>query len=81
MRNTASDQSYSPQSPGFTAKEIDVTYIAAMLMVVGYSINDAVVGFDRLRENTMERKPRTQAEWRTLVNDELNTPCSQLAEL
>lgn len=58
-----------------------MTYIVAMLMVVGYSINDAVVVFDRLRENTMERKPRTQAELRTPVNDELNTPCSRLTEL
>jgi hypothetical protein len=39
---------YLPRLPGFT-KEIDVTYIAAMLTVIGYSINDAVVVSDRLR--------------------------------
>ena len=51
------------------------------LPVVGYSIDDAVVVFDRLRENMMERKPRAPAELRTLVNDELNTPCSRLTKL
>ncbi len=58
-----------------------MTYIVAMLMVVGYSINDAVVVFDQLREIMMERKPRTQAALRTLVNDELNTPCARLIKL
>jgi preprotein translocase subunit SecF len=38
--------------PGFT-KETDLTFIAATLIVVDYSINDAVVVFDRLRENRM----------------------------
>jgi preprotein translocase subunit SecF len=31
--------------------EIDGSFIAALLTVVGYSINDSVVIFDRLREN------------------------------
>ena len=53
MCNAASNQSYSPQLPGFT-KETDLTFVAATLIVVDYSINDAVVVFDRLRENRME---------------------------
>lgn len=71
MRNAASDQFYSLQLLGFI-KEIFVTYVAAMLMVVGYSINDAVEVFDRLRENMKERKPKTPEDLRTLVNDSLS---------
>ncbi|MDR3049898.1 MAG: protein translocase subunit SecF [Elusimicrobiota bacterium] len=32
-------------------KEVDITVIAAMLTVAGYSINDTIVLFDRMREN------------------------------
>ncbi len=32
--------------------EIDVTYIAAMLTVIGYAANEVVVVFDRVRENS-----------------------------
>jgi preprotein translocase SecF subunit len=32
-------------------KEIDITVIAALLTVVGYSINDTIVLFDRIKEN------------------------------
>ena len=31
--------------------EIDQTFIGAILTVIGYSINDKVVVFDRIREN------------------------------
>jgi preprotein translocase subunit SecF len=36
--------------------EIDSGFIAALLTVVGYSINDSVVIFDRLRENLRNRR-------------------------
>ena len=32
-------------------KEVDITVIAALLTVAGYSINDTIVLFDRMREN------------------------------
>lgn len=32
-------------------KEIDATFIAAILTIIGYSINDTIVIFDRIREN------------------------------
>ena len=35
--------------------EVDQVFIAAMLTVIGYSINDTVVIFDRIRENLTER--------------------------
>ena len=34
--------------------EVDVTFIAAMLTIMGYSINDKIVIFDRLRENRLK---------------------------
>jgi len=37
------------------AFEIDQVFIAAMLTIIGYSINDTVVVFDRIRENLLER--------------------------
>ncbi|AGA77387.1 protein translocase subunit SecDF [Echinicola vietnamensis] len=35
--------------------EIDQVFIAAMLTVIGYSINDTVIVFDRIRENITNR--------------------------
>ena len=32
-------------------KEIDASFVAAILTIVGYSINDTIVIFDRIREN------------------------------
>jgi preprotein translocase subunit SecF len=42
-----------------TQKEISLTVIAAMLTLVGYSVNDTIVVFDRVRENlrTMRKDP------------------------
>jgi preprotein translocase subunit SecF len=36
---------------GFTGLEISLTVIAAILTLVGYSMNDTIVVFDRIREN------------------------------
>jgi preprotein translocase subunit SecF len=33
-------------------KEFDLTIVAALLTIIGYSINDTIVVFDRIRENT-----------------------------
>lgn len=35
----------------FTGKEVSVSFIAAVLTVVGYSLNDSIVVLDRVREN------------------------------
>ncbi|MDD3538967.1 MAG: protein translocase subunit SecF [Atribacterota bacterium] len=42
-------------------KEITIPVIAAILTIVGYSINNTIVIFDRLREN-LKLKPRTALE-------------------
>lgn len=36
--------------------EIDITFIAAVLTIVGYSINDTIVTFDRIREHMKYEK-------------------------
>ena len=49
--------------------EIDQTFIGAILTVIGYSINDKVVVFDRIRENMgLYRK----ADLQTMFNKSLN---------
>ncbi len=41
---------------------IDTNFIAAILTVLGYSINNTIVIFDRIRENTRHAKKQTYAE-------------------
>ncbi|MGG4494715.1 protein translocase subunit SecD [Brevibacillus reuszeri] len=48
--------------------EIDLTFIAAILTIVGFSINDTIVIFDRIRENMRNRKVKTFEELQQLVN-------------
>ena len=36
--------------------EVDITFIAAVLTIVGYSINDTIVTFDRIREHMRHEK-------------------------
>ncbi|UBH12373.1 protein translocase subunit SecDF [Macrococcus armenti] len=42
--------------------EVDVTFIAAILTIIGYSINDTIVTFDRVRENLHKIKVITTPE-------------------
>lgn len=48
--------------------EIDLTFIAAILTIVGYSINDTIVIFDRIRENLKIMKSKTVEDLEHLVN-------------
>lgn len=56
--------------------EIDQAFIAAILTVVGYSINDTVVVFDRIREFQAEHQAR-KFSLATVVNNALNTTLSR----
>ncbi len=49
--------------------EVDLTVLAAVLALIGYSINDTIVVYDRIRENV--RKMR-RVDMRTLANISLN---------
>ncbi|KAK60369.1 export membrane protein SecF [Staphylococcus lugdunensis VCU148] len=42
--------------------EVDITFIAAVLTIIGYSINDTIVTFDRVRENLHKLKVITSPE-------------------
>lgn len=54
--------------------EIDQAFIAAILTVVGYSINDTVVVFDRIREYLGSYKKQEMGE---VVNNALNSTLSR----
>ena len=66
--------------------EIDQTFIGAILTVIGYSINDKVVVFDRIRENlTLHKKMNLQELFNKSLNETLartiNTSFSTLIVL
>ncbi|GGB49331.1 hypothetical protein GCM10007199_13720 [Fictibacillus barbaricus] len=48
--------------------EVDLPFIAAVLTIVGYSINDTIVTFDRIRENMKLEKVKTQEKLAEIVN-------------
>jgi SecD/SecF fusion protein len=50
--------------------EIDEAFIAAILTVIGYSINDTVVVFDRIREYVRDHK---RDEFGVVVNKAINS--------
>ena len=49
--------------------EVDQTFIGAVLTVIGYSINDKVVVFDRIRENL---KLHPKEDYQILFNNSIN---------
>ena len=66
--------------------EVDQTFIGAILTVIGYSINDKVVVFDRIRENlTLHKKDDLQSIFNNSLNETLartiNTSLSTLIVL
>ncbi len=54
--------------------DIDQTIIAAFLTIVGYSLNDTVVVFDRIRENTLVHKTMGIED---MVNQSINDTLSR----
>lgn len=55
-------------------KEISLTVVAALLTLVGYSMNDTIVVFDRIRENL---KLMRREKFDTLVNMSINQTLSR----
>ena len=51
--------------------EIDVTFIAAIMTVIGYSAHATIVVFDRIRENMQMIKPTCVADLTDLVNQSI----------
>ncbi len=59
----------------FFGKPIDSKIIAALLALVGYSINDTIVIFDRIRENL--RKSKKTTNYTELFNKSINEVLSR----
>ena len=54
--------------------DIDQAFVAAILTVIGYSINDTVVVFDRIREDLSWKK---EADFKSEINGALNSTLSR----
>ena len=54
--------------------EFDLTVVAAVLAVIGYSLNDTIVVFDRIRENFRRMRRGTTVE---VINASLNQTLSR----
>ena len=55
-------------------KQITLTVIAALLTVIGYSVNDTIIIFDRIRENL---KLRTNKSYKSIVDLSINQTLSR----
>lgn len=51
--------------------EVNLPFILAVLTIIGYSINDTIVIFDRIRENLRFTKIKSGADLDKLVNDSI----------
>jgi SecD/SecF fusion protein len=57
-----------------TGRELSIPVIAAILTIVGYSINDTIVVFDRIRE---DRKLMRKASYKEIINTSINQTFSR----
>jgi len=61
-----------------TGKEFTLPVIAALLTVIGYSLNDTIVVFDRIRENfEANRKRKKTHDETSVVNNSINQTLSR----
>lgn len=51
--------------------EVSVMFIAAILAIIGYSINDTIVCFDRIRENLVKAKKLNKEELVKVCNESI----------
>ncbi len=57
-------------------KEFDLTTVAALLTIIGYSLNDTIVVFDRIRENLKE-KTKKDFNFLEIINKSINQTLSR----
>jgi len=65
-----------------TGTEVDSLFISAILTVIGFSVHDTIVVFDRIRENakyvgSKTVNPKTQEEYRKTFGDVANDSVNQ----
>lgn len=70
----------------FRSVEIDTAFVVALLTVLGYSVNDTIVVFDRVRENLLRSRSEDFAETVNLglnqtLNRSINTTLTTLLPL
>ncbi len=53
----------------FKGVEVDTLFVTALLTTLGYSVNDTIVVFDRIRENRLRNR---SANFETIVNTSIN---------
>jgi preprotein translocase subunit SecF len=58
----------------FFQLDFDLTVLAALLAVIGYSLNDTIVVFDRIRENFRKMRKGTPVE---IINTSINQTLSR----
>lgn len=58
----------------FLDKEVDLTIIAALLTMVGYSLNDTIIVYDRIRENL---RNDTESSLDKVINRSINQTLSR----
>ncbi len=59
---------------GFSGREFNATVVAAILTIIGFSTNDTIVIFDRIRENL---KLGVRGSFRDVINQALNQTLSR----
>jgi len=57
-----------------SGREISLPIVAALLTIVGYSINDTIVVFDRIREG---RRLMRKSDYKTIINTSINQTLSR----
>ena len=57
--------------------EVDTPFIAAILTILGYSINDTIVIFDRIRENDKrnEKEKHNKKSFEEIIEESVNQVC------
>ena len=59
---------------GFSGREFNATVVAAILTIIGFSTNDTIVIFDRIREDL---KLGVRGSFREIINQALNQTLSR----
>ncbi|MBF0482184.1 MAG: protein translocase subunit SecF [Desulfovibrionaceae bacterium] len=57
-------------------KEFDLTIVAALLTILGYSLNDTIIVYDRIRENLRDPAHK-DASFEKIINDAVNQTLSR----
>jgi preprotein translocase subunit SecF len=55
-------------------KEITLSFVAAILTIIGYSLNDSIIVFDRVREN---RARNRRSDYQVVINRSINETLSR----